>query len=525
MRKTDGPQADDAHGAAPRRNHGFSTTSPWSWHRRATAYARSFGIRALSSLAYHVEQLVSPVSSHARRVLTEVYRTILCRDPDPSEYAHHLEQLLTGELSMERVRAVLEDSDEHRLLVEPLAAEVSNAYTLFLFREPTQEEVTYHISRFRNRFPTWTQARAVVSAGAARTYLGIRPFNIEMDITNQCNLRCVMCYFSDDRIHQRRREDLAPQDFARIAEQLFPLAHRVSLSIATEPLIHRHFPEFLAIAKQYEIPKLYINTNGLLLNHALIEDMIRGNLHAIGISLDAATKATYERIRVGSTFEKVISNIQAINRAKRRMDSPIPRVTLNFVMMRANIQELPAFIRLARDLEVHGVNAVHVVPYAAAANESESLVKDRVLANRILDEARALAAQYSILFYAPRNFGEPVAGVAHEESSSPRYDVNRGFDLNLAVKAGDARPQCCPFPWHFVGIDSSGRVVPCGWWYQERPMGNIKERAFEDIWSSEPYRTLRREHLEGRLRSTCQSCPAAGVGDVDDPNAFAAKVP
>jgi len=424
-------------------------------------------------------------------------------------------------------------SVEFRTLVAPLSEEVEFVYERFIFRRPTFAELAHHASTFRARSNSLVDLVQILQSGHLRSCLGIRPLVVEMDITNQCNLRCVFCYFSDERVHKRKREDLSWAEFSRIAEQLFPLCQKVGLSIGTEPLLHPRFSEMLAILPEYRIPHTFVTTNGLLLNEKVIAEMIRTNFSRINISMDAATKHTYERIRVGANFEKLISNVRAINRLKEKAGSATPSISLVFVLMRSNIRELPAFIRLAHELKAVGVTAIHMVPYKTLDDTHESLSLQKRLCNQMLDEARCLAKSYGIGFIGPDNFPESQAiagqicqiapaGVA----STPVMPVSikdhaSRFDFNLSD--AEAGKFCCPFPWHFVGIDSSGNVTPCGWWYMERPMGNIKTQTFEEIWNSVQYRTLRSELVTRNLRKTCQLCPAAGMGHVQEANAFRSR--
>lgn len=50
--------------------------------------------------------------------------------------------------------------------------------------------------------------------------LGMRHLVIRMDTINLCNLRCKMCYYSSD--YNRRKEQMDPSLFQKIAEQVFP---------------------------------------------------------------------------------------------------------------------------------------------------------------------------------------------------------------------------------------------------------------------------------------------------------------
>jgi len=347
-----------------------------------------------------------------------------------------------------------------------------------------------------------------------------RFLNVEMDITNQCNLRCVMCYFSDPAVSSRPRRDLPVSDFARIAAEIFPLAQRASLSVGTEPLLHRQFRDIARIAGGFGVPGLYLNTSGLLLTPAVSECLIENRFHALGISMDAATAETYHRIRVGSKFGIVIANIRALERAKRRARSEGPAVTLNFVMMRSNIGELPAFIELADALEVRNVNAIHLVPYLALGNEQEALVHDKQLCNRMLDQARRVARRFGITFCDPGDFGEDAGLIPVD---LVRRSRDRGHDLRVDGRSGSRSR--CPFPWNFVAIDGNGDVRPCGWWHDEPCVGNVLRQSFDEIWNGIGYRTIREEHVDGRLRGVCRRCPAAGIGSVDDELAFAARTP
>ncbi len=423
--------------------------------------------------------------------MRSAYTDVLYRDVDPKGLAG-LSRALQRGASFESLRAGLMASDERRLFVEPAIARIRDHYARGMNREPSGPEIRQQVWRLRSTGTLGPETR---------------PLNLEMDVTNQCNLRCVMCYFADDNVHRRKRSDMTVAQFERVAEQVFPFAHRVSLSVGTEPLLNPCFADFVTIAQRYRVPCLYINTNGLLLTEKLVEHMIRCGFNAVSISMDGATPATYERIRAGSRFEKVIGNIRMVNRLKRLHASATPELAILFVMMRSNIRELPDFIDLAHDLEVPHVNAMHLVPYTGLNMEGESLVHDKQLCNRMLDEARERAARHAIVFREPGNFADGRMPMPVDRAGS---SIARGHELNLSKSEQETTR--CPFPWHFVAIDANGDVRPCGWWHNEPAVGNIWRQTFDEIWNGDGYRRIRSEHLAGELRSVCRSCPAAGLG-------------
>src|SRR5262249_15635658 len=259
---------------------------------------------------------------------------------------------------------------------------------------------------------------------------------------------------------------------------------------------------------------------------------------------DAAKKETYERVRKGGKFDRLIANIRAINRAKERHGSAIPEIALNIVLMKSNITELPALIELAHELKVSGVSAAHLTPYEGVNIEAESLERDMDLCNRMLDEARAVAARLQIGVSLPDNFDtnsasvsllklgtsllhkpEPVPTAAPAPRLAPAvFEVKARHEASffgLNIREDEDRTHCL-FPWHFAIIGPEHEVQPCGWWF-DTPLGDIRKNTFEEIWNNDEFRALRAERESGKLRHNCQTCPAAGMGNQNQKNAFVVK--
>jgi radical SAM protein with 4Fe4S-binding SPASM domain len=396
-------------------------------------------------------------------------------------------------------------------LLQAVRDEVHRTYATFLFRAPAGADLERHLSCLAGMLPDPDTVMAAAADGTLRRFMGIRPLKLEMDIVNQCNLRCVMCHFSNPEFYRARKQDISVDAFARIADQVFPLCSQVSLSISTEPLMHRRLAELLAVLPAYKVPLYYLHTNGLLLDEDIVERFIDTGFNQLSISVDGATAPTYERIRAGGKFSRLITNIRALNAAKARRRSSTPRLFFNVVLMRSNVEELPAIVRLASENGITGVAAVHLVPFEQASIDAarESLVNEKALCNRMLDDAAALAARLGVDTAFPARFGA-LAGMA------------RHRDLTFLRPGEHSAPAaCCPFPWHFIGISPSGSVAPCGWWHSE-PLGNIHEEPFEALWTR-AFGSLRAEHERRALRTNCLTCPSAGTGSVDDAKAFALR--
>src|SRR5581483_8381681 len=98
-----------------------------------------------------------------------------------------------------------------------------------------------------------------------------------------------------------------------------------------------------------------------LLNPRRAERCVTSGLSVVHASIDGATAATYEAIRVRAKFDRVIANVELLQETKRRLGSATPHLHLVAVVMRRNLHELPDLVRLAGRLGAEEVWVQHLV--------------------------------------------------------------------------------------------------------------------------------------------------------------------
>jgi MoaA/NifB/PqqE/SkfB family radical SAM enzyme len=76
---------------------------------------------------------------------------------------------------------------------------------------------------------------------------------------------------------------------------------------------------------------------------------VANGLHTLQAALDGAHAASYEAIRLQASFSKVIRNLRWLIAAGRAAGSTLPYLKRVAVLMRANLAELPALVRLASE--------------------------------------------------------------------------------------------------------------------------------------------------------------------------------
>ena len=95
----------------------------------------------------------------------------------------------------------------------------------------------------------------------------------------------------------------------------------IKLNYINEPLIRNDFIKFIDYAKKVGILDIYFSTNGILLNKKISTDLIKSGLTRIQISIDAITKETYDKVRPGGNYNKIIENINEFLLIKQNLNA------------------------------------------------------------------------------------------------------------------------------------------------------------------------------------------------------------
>jgi MoaA/NifB/PqqE/SkfB family radical SAM enzyme len=300
------------------------------------------------------------------------------------------------------------------------------------------------------------QAEGILRATCPRSL----PVNLDIVLTKACNLRCTFCVSYGALTGQRWMSfDL----YQRIARRLFPTALGVFFCSGGEPFLYPRMRDALRLARHHRT-LVTVTTNGMLLDSETSAWIVQDQtLHELCISFDGATKATLERIRRGSDYDMILTNIAHLSALKKRRHARYPRLWLRYVVMRSNVEELPDIFEICAK---HGLYRVEV-KYLNLANEmesDESLFNHRDLAKRFFLAARDRARHF-------------------------------GIELGLPPLPGrDSGGRRCLYPWRFCQIDPDGSVRFCYQCWRQR-IGWFSD-GFESLWRGERYRRLR-ETLDG----------------------------
>lgn len=194
----------------------------------------------------------------------------------------------------------------------------------------------------RNRLFGNPLARAYDVEHPARPY----PTIMELELSNACNLGCIMCNGRLSSTVRRERDRLPPQkspyddQFVEQLGEFIPHLEEARFN-GGEPFLQKIcWQAWDRIAGIKPSVLVTVATNGTVWNDRVKSVLERGNFR-INLSLDGMSPSVYESIRRGSSFERVMTNIGHFG------DHCRERGTIFSLMvnpMRPNWRELPAFV-------------------------------------------------------------------------------------------------------------------------------------------------------------------------------------
>lgn len=189
-----------------------------------------------------------------------------------------------------------------------------------------------------------------------KTKLSVGPLKITLSDIGTCNFHCKMCYRYFAPENKRFSQNLIKKKLPNFLDKNLKQKLVIKLTGNGEPFFRRETREFLQKfnPKKYPNVRFEILTNGLLLTPKMWRTISHNKIREINVSIDAASKSTYEKIRIGGKWEKLIKNLKFIGNLRRA--NKIKYFYINMVVMKSNYQEMKDFVLLGKKLGCDEVN-------------------------------------------------------------------------------------------------------------------------------------------------------------------------
>jgi len=311
-----------------------------------------------------------------------------------------------------------------------------------------------------------------------------QPPRLYLTVTEHCNLRCAHCITSAPALtRSRKARSLRPWLIDALAPS-FAAADYFGFVHGGESLASPMFEPVLAaiaraLASRTGRHQVHLATNGMLLSAARAQRLVDAGLSSVMVSVDGASAAINNRIRVGSNFDRIVANVRSLVALRERAGYDV-RVGISSVLTASNADQAGALAHLAADLGVDWLKLEETYPATEFARLELVPADDARIKNAVAAAADALA-------------GSGVVLVDHTDP--PTGCVCNGGSAGLrAFRAADNFANrfdycACRAPWEQACIDPDGVVHQVDYGYPA--LGTLLDTPMVSLWNSDTARRIR----------------------------------
>lgn len=285
------------------------------------------------------------------------------------------------------------------------------------------------------------------------------PVTLMIEPTNVCNLKCPTCPTGSGKMNRAKRM-MSIDEFNGIINQVKGFVHNIVLWNYGEPFLNKDLLNMINYAVRNNI-HVVTSTNGeFFKSKKFCLKIVKSGLQHLIICLDGADQETISKFRKGSHFERIIQGMRLMIEAKKNLNSELPKIELQFIVMKHNEHQKDLMKHMAAQFGVD-VFCEKTVGIDCRDPEFENMAKELL---------------------------------PHDLSNS-RYVLNE--DGTYALKGLITNK--CSWVNNTAVINSDGTIVPCCYdLYSEYIMGSIFEKSLGEIWENRKYTDFRKRIKENR---------------------------
>ncbi|HBP22979.1 MAG TPA: hypothetical protein DEA08_35045 [Planctomycetes bacterium] len=323
----------------------------------------------------------------------------------------------------------------------------------------------------------------------ARLALGVRsrlPREVQLEITNRCNLDCDMC----PRLVLLKvpEIDMSRETLERVLDRFVAAEgqpHSITLTGWGEPLMHKEFFSFVdRIAERLPETDVGFTTNGHLVTKRITEQVLsREAITRINVSLeelpweDAAAvgplpvdERTGNPMKGGINYvardghptpPKVVDHLRHMlseRNAKAARGEPAPEIRLQVVLFPDSAETVRRLIDFGAELGFQAINLVRLDVRGRPDLRRPSYEEEREL----IAMARARAAERGIELGSVNDHNSILRMAAHDDQFCMRLDS-------------------------YIYVDVEGQVAPCCLLRGHR-LGDLKTQSLDEVWTSPAFK-------------------------------------
>jgi radical SAM protein with 4Fe4S-binding SPASM domain len=285
-------------------------------------------------------------------------------------------------------------------------------------------------------------------------YIPDYPLHLNFELTYGCNLKCEFCICSlpveEWPYKVSPSKSISFDKYCEIIDEACCSGlYSIELNGINEPLLKKDIDRYIRYAKDKGVLIVSLHSNAFVLTNEISKKIINSGLDLIIFSVDAIKKQTYNSIRKGGDFDRVMYNIHEFLNIKKEKDFPL--VQMSFSKNKFNYNELDEYISYWED-------KVDIV--------SES------------------------------SFCNPFIGTKREKEIEDKYRLE-SVSMNN-----------CYEPFQRLFIRQDGKVHPCcSFFGGEYIVGDIYDDSIREIWNNLKIKEFRKKVFEENDKNfICNKC-------------------
>lgn len=332
-----------------------------------------------------------------------------------------------------------------------------------------------------------SEDREVILAGIACGQALGGPFHLEIDWVDACNASCFFC--NSDHLHGGAV--LGWPRTQEVLEQALTNDLRcVRLSGGGEPLLHPRIDRMLAWLGERGVSLDNLNTNGVLLDAAVVSGLADIHVGEVKVSLNYCDAKAYSR---GAgiperIFGRVCDNIRGLHEARCGSGGP-EVIEVQFFVYADTARDIVRMYELGCSLGANRISFRDLFGIhrdLALGDECAQIILPQVreVLRRDITKQRAV-----FLLYSQPALQNQIAELELE------IQGDRGGKEETRQPAGDHQRYCF-MGWYSMTLTGTENVYPCCYFLPSRsrkPLDTLRTRTLHEVWSGPRYARFRSE--------------------------------
>ena len=317
------------------------------------------------------------------------------------------------------------------------------------------------------------------------------PRSIDIDITNQCNLRCRYCYHFSGAGDVD--QDLPKEEWFRFFEELNRCAVMTVTLAGGEPFLRKDLKDLIESIVANRM-RFNILSNGTLITDDMADFLFStGRCDGVQVSIDGSKPEPHDIFRGNGNFDRAIEGIRCL---KKHLVPVQVRVTIH----RQNVSDLEAIAELLLEeigLPDFSTNAASYMGLCRQNVDQVGLsVEDRTLA---METLLKLNQKYDGRISAQA--GPLAEALMWTQMEQARKNGNGRIPMRGSLTA-------CGCVMDKIAVRADGTIVPCTM-LSHMELGRINRDDLKEIWQNHPEMKKMRQRRNIPLNDFefCNGCP------------------